>query len=164
MNFMKRNILVGLLGLMVIVGSIFIVFALQRSGASNEPTHQSKNNEQLQPLANNSTGEKMELKIEDIETGTGAEAVPGKQVTVHYVGTLENGTEFDSSRSRNQPFTFALGAGQVIRGWDEGFAGMKVGGKRKLVIPPEMAYGSQAVGSIPPNSTLVFDVELLDVK
>ncbi len=106
------------------------------------------------------------LKIVDETIGTGAEAVAGKNVTVHYVGTLANGKKFDSSRDRGTPFTFALGAGQVIRGWDEGVAGMKVGGTRKLTIPPELAYGSQSVGNglIPPNSTLVFEVELLGVK
>lgn len=105
-----------------------------------------------------------ELQIEDVRQGTGAEAKRGDRVTVHYVGTLSNGTEFDSSRRRGQPFTFALGAGQVIAGWDQGVAGMKVGGIRKLTIPPELAYGDAAVGSIPANSTLQFEVELLGVQ
>lgn len=100
---------------------------------------------------------------EDIVVGQGAEAMPGDTITVHYIGTLTSGQVFDSSRDRNQPFTFVLGAGQVIRGWDEGVAGMKVGGKRRLVISPEYAYGSNAVGTIPPNSTLIFEVELLNV-
>ncbi|MGC9610640.1 MAG: FKBP-type peptidyl-prolyl cis-trans isomerase [Minisyncoccia bacterium] len=106
------------------------------------------------------------LKIEDEKVGTGAEAVAGKEVTVNYAGTLSDGKKFDSSYDRGQPFSFVLGAGQVIRGWDEGFAGMKVGGKRKLTIPPELGYGNQNVGNglIPPNSTLIFEVELLDVK
>jgi FKBP-type peptidyl-prolyl cis-trans isomerase len=96
--------------------------------------------------------------------GTGAEAVAGKKISVNYVGTLADGTKFDSSYDRNQPFEFTLGAGQVIAGWDQGVAGMKVGGKRKLVIPPSLGYGSQANGSIPANSTLTFEVELLAVK
>ena len=100
----------------------------------------------------------------DLVTGNGAVAVPGKQVSVHYTGWLTDGTKFDSSRDRNQPIQFVLGMGQVIKGWDEGVAGMKVGGKRQLRIPPNLAYGSRPVGPIPPNSTLVFDVELLDVK
>lgn len=101
----------------------------------------------------------------DIQVGTGAEAVAGKKVSVHYVGTLTDGTKFDSSRDRGQPFDFPLGAGRVIKGWDQGVAGMKVGGKRKLVIPPELAYGSKGFpGLIPPNSTLVFEVELLGVS
>lgn len=106
-----------------------------------------------------------QMKIEDIKVGTGKEAVAKKQISVHYTGTLTNGKKFDSSLDRNQPFSFTLGVGQVIRGWDEGFAGMKVGGKRKLTIPSQMAYGERGAGDvIPPNSTLIFDVELLDVK
>lgn len=104
-----------------------------------------------------------ELKMEDVTVGTGSEAVPGKTVKVHYTGTLENGTKFDSSKDRNEPFAFKLGAGQVIKGWDQGVAGMKVGGVRKLVIPPTLGYGSRQVGPIPANSTLLFDVELLEV-
>ncbi|MFA6095941.1 MAG: FKBP-type peptidyl-prolyl cis-trans isomerase [Candidatus Paceibacterota bacterium] len=105
------------------------------------------------------------LEVYDNVVGTGAEAVAGKTVTAHYVGMLVNGTKFDSSVDRGQPFSFALGAGQVIRGWDLGIQGMKVGGKRRLVISPELGYGAQAVGGvIPANSTLVFDVELLGVK
>jgi len=104
-----------------------------------------------------------EFQIKDMVVGTGAEAVSGKIITVHYVGTLTNGQKFDSSVDRGQPFEFALGAGQVIAGWDQGFAGMKVGGKRILTIPPEMGYGAGQVGPIPPNSTLIFEVELLGV-
>lgn len=105
------------------------------------------------------------LKIEDQKVGNGAEAVAGKTISVHYTGWLTNGRKFDSSVDRGQPFTFQLGQGQVIRGWDEGFAGMKVGGKRKLTIPPEMGYGARGAGAvIPPNSTLVFEVELLGVN
>ena len=104
------------------------------------------------------------LRITDLVIGTGDEAVSGKTVVVNYRGTLENGTEFDSSYGRG-PFPFPLGAGRVIRGWDEGVAGMKVGGKRKLVIPPDLAYGERGAGGvIPPNATLVFEVELLEIK
>ena len=110
--------------------------------------------------------------IEDRKPGTGDEAVSGKEVTVHYTGWLfdpgkpENkGRKFDSSRDRGEPFAFPLGAGHVIRGWDEGVKGMKVGGQRTLTIPPEMGYGARGAGGvIPPNATLVFDVELLGVK
>lgn len=106
-----------------------------------------------------------QLIIEDLQIGPGAEAVAGKLVTVHYRGTLTNGKQFDASYDRMQPFEFMLGAGQVIRGWDQGVAGMKVGGKRKLTIPPEMGYGARGAGGvIPPNATLVFEVELLAVS
>ncbi len=105
------------------------------------------------------------LKIEDIKVGEGAEAVAGKQVTVNYEGKLMDGTKFDSSYDHGQPFAFALGAGQVIAGWDQGVAGMKVGGKRRLVIPADLAYGARGAGGvIPPNADLDFTVELLDVK
>ncbi|MXY61974.1 MAG: FKBP-type peptidyl-prolyl cis-trans isomerase [Synechococcus sp. SB0665_bin_28] len=104
------------------------------------------------------------LKIIDVQIGTGREALANTNVTVHYDGRLEDGKEFDSSHRRGQPFQFRLGAGQVIQGWDEGLVGMKEGGKRQLVIPPELGYGQQGAGGvIPPNATLVFDVELLKV-
>lgn len=105
-----------------------------------------------------------DLKIEDTVEGEGQEAKDGNTVSVHYTGTLEDGTKFDSSLDKNQPFEFTLGAGQVIKGWDQGIAGMKVGGKRKLTIPPSLGYGDQPAGSIPPNSTLLFEVELLEIK
>jgi FKBP-type peptidyl-prolyl cis-trans isomerase FkpA len=106
-----------------------------------------------------------QLQIEEIRPGTGAEAVAGKTVEVHYTGWLTNGTKFDSSVDHGQPFRFKLGAGEVIAGWDRGVAGMKIGGKRKLTIPPDLGYGARgAPGVIPPNSTLVFEVELLGVR
>lgn len=106
-----------------------------------------------------------ELKIEDQVVGIGAEAKSGDAITVNYLGTLLNGTKFDSSYDRNQPFSFQLGAGQVIEGWDKGFVGMKVGGKRKLTIPSDMAYGSRGAGGvIGPNETLIFEVELLSAS
>jgi len=106
----------------------------------------------------------LEMTIEDIQIGTGNEAVAGKKITVNYVGTLVDGTKFDSSYDRSEPFTFNLGAGQVILGWEQGFEGMKVGGKRKLTIPPNLGYGSRPMGTIPPYSTLIFEVELLKVE
>jgi FKBP-type peptidyl-prolyl cis-trans isomerase len=105
-----------------------------------------------------------QLKIEELREGTGTEAISGKSVTVHYVGTLTDGSKFDSSRDRGKGFSFRLGAGQVISGWDQGVAGMKIGGLRKLTIPPKLAYGDQGFPPvIPPGSTLVFEVELLAV-
>ena len=114
----------------------------------------------------------MALIKADEQVGTGNEAVSGRQVTVHYTGWLydaakqdHKGQKFDSSRDRNEPFPFRLGAGEVIRGWDDGVAGMKVGGRRTLTIPPDLGYGSRGAGGvIPPNATLLFDVELLDVR
>ncbi len=105
-----------------------------------------------------------ELQIEDIIVGSGEEAKNGDLATVHYSGVLADGTKFDSSYDRGEPFQFVLGAGQVIRGWDMGVAGMKISGKRKLTIPSELGYGSQAVGPIPANSILIFEVELLAVR
>ena len=131
------------------------------STASNKPT-------QKEPAMTSITA----LQKNDTVVGTGREAEPGFNVSVHYTGWLYDekasdfkGKKFDSSVDRGQPFKFDLGAGQVIQGWDEGFAGMKIGGKRTLIIPSEMGYGARgAGGAIPPNATLIFDVELLDVK
>jgi FKBP-type peptidyl-prolyl cis-trans isomerase len=106
-----------------------------------------------------------ELQIEDIVVGEGAEAIAGSSAVVHYTGWLEDGTKFDSSYDREVPFVFTVGEGMVITGWDQGVEGMKVGGKRRLVIPPELAYGAQGAGGvIPPNAVLVFEVELVNVQ
>jgi len=104
------------------------------------------------------------LKYVDEVVGTGEIPSPGKTVRVHYTGRLENGTKFDSSVDRGQPFDFTIGVGQVIKGWDEGVMTMKVGGKRKLIVPPNLGYGAFGAGPIPPNSTLIFEVELLGVR
>jgi len=105
------------------------------------------------------------LKSEDIQVGNGDEAKAGKTVSVHYTGTLTDGSKFDSSHDRGKPFEFQLGAGRVIKGWDQGVVGMKIGGKRKLVIPSDLAYGERGFPPvIPPNSTLVFEIELLGIR
>lgn len=104
------------------------------------------------------------MVIDDIKFGTGEAVKEGDTVSVHYVGTLQNGEEFDNSRKRGSAFDFGVGAGQVIKGWDEGVIGMQVGGQRILVIPPEMAYGDQGIGPIPGGATLVFAIELLEIK
>lgn len=121
------------------------------------------------PAAANTTGKEVTLsdglKFTDDTVGTGAEAQTGKTASVHYTGWLTDGTKFDSSKDRGQPFSFPIGGGRVIKGWDEGVLGMKVGGKRTLIIPPELGYGARGAGGvIPPNATLKFEVELLDVK
>ena len=123
------------------------------------------------PMSSKMDATVMQLQKIDVKPGTGTEAAKGNTVAVHYTGWLydpiaqgQKGAQFDSSRGR-EPFSFVLGAGRVIRGWDEGVAGMKVGGQRTLIIPPDMAYGSRGAGSvIPPNATLIFDVELLEIK
>lgn len=102
--------------------------------------------------------------IDDIKMGDGAEVKTGDTVAVHYIGTLQDGTEFDNSKKRGEPFTFTVGGGQVIKGWEEGLVGMKVGGQRVLIIPPDKAYGEAGVGPIPPDATLVFAIELVEIK
>lgn len=105
------------------------------------------------------------LKYTEVKVGNGATPATGQTVEVHYTGTLENGTKFDSSRDRGQTFKFQIGVGQVIKGWDEGVGSMKVGGRRNLIIPPDLGYGARGAGGvIPPNATLLFDVELIGVK
>ncbi len=115
-----------------------------------------------EPLMNTTTSG---LQYVDIKKGEGREAHAGETASVHYTGWLTNGTKFDSSKDRGEPFAFRLGAGQVIRGWDEGVEGMHIGGIRKLTIPPQLGYGARGAGNvIPPNATLVFEVELLDLR
>ena len=156
---------------MVITVALLAGFALAGCGAQPEVTPQ----ESVEPAQEESTPQApaqgsvyedvTELKIEDTEEGTGVEAKSGDTVSVHYSGFLTDGSPFDSSLASGQPFEFTLGAGEVISGWDQGVAGMKVGGKRLLTIPPDMAYGDQGAGGvIPPGATLVFEVELLEIK
>ena len=139
---MKRTLL--FLSIILVIGSLAII----ATGCKKETT----------------MNDTSELGIEDLVVGDGAEAKTGDTVSVHYTGTLTDGTVFDSSVPKQRPFEFEVGAGHVIQGWDEGVPGMKIGGKRKLTIPPDMAYGPGGIpGVIPPSSTLVFEVELLDI-
>lgn len=141
-------------------GESDLTYDADMSSALNSNTGVAATNNQ--PMKNISTIQGLE--IYDVEVGTGTVATSGKTVSAHYVGTLTDGTKFDSSLDRGQPFSFPLGAGRVIQGWDRGIEGMKVGGIRRLVISPELGYGGQAIGSIPANSTLIFEVQLVDVK
>jgi FKBP-type peptidyl-prolyl cis-trans isomerase FkpA len=144
--------------------TILAALALAGCAAQKEQTMSESKPESQPQSAAAPAGFPQGLKVDDQQLGDGAEAVAGKTISVHYAGRLITGKEFDSSFRRNEPFRFRLGAGQVIKGWDLGFAGMKVGGKRQLTIAPELGYGSRDMGVIPPNSTLVFDVELLGVE
>ena len=149
--------------LLVAVMAITLASACTKKAVETAKTETSQTTASPATTAQTATTEP-KVEMVDSVVGKGAEAVTGKSVTVHYTGTLKDGTKFDSSVDRKEPFTFALGAGQVIKGWEQGIVGMKVGGKRKLTIPAELAYGANAVGAIPANSTLIFDVELLEVK
>lgn len=155
------NKLVKLLVIGVVLVVAFDVFLLIRKNK----TTVSKSLQNPTPSAIITENKVEGLKIENLVVGTGTEAVAGKKVTVNYLGTLADGTKFDSSYDRAVPFSFKLGAGEVIKGWDLGVVGMKVGGKRKLTISPSLGYGATGAGSVvPPNATLIFEVELLKVE
>ena len=147
-----------MIGLVIVVGAAVLAVVLAACTQSQSPAGGGSGGGQEVTTPSG-------LKYTDTKVGTGAEAKAGQTVSVHYTGTLTDGKKFDSSKDRGQPFSFPLGAGRVIKGWDEGVAGMKVGGVRRLTIPPQLGYGaSGAAGVIPPNATLLFEVELLDVK
>ncbi|MCC6755247.1 MAG: FKBP-type peptidyl-prolyl cis-trans isomerase [Solirubrobacterales bacterium] len=165
-----------LIGLLVLIGALVAAILIGRGGGSDESTSDavpqdllanvSENLDQRPKLAASSEAAPTVLLKKDIVVGDGAEAKEGDEVTVQYVGALfDSGKEFDASWTRNQPFTFTIGQGQVIKGWDEGIVGMKVGGRRVLVIPPDLGYGPQgSPPTIPGNATLVFVVDLENVK
>jgi FKBP-type peptidyl-prolyl cis-trans isomerase len=161
-KLLKSFVLVALLAALLAVAGCGTPAAEtpETPAASEQPAAEQPAAEAPAPTAEDVT----DLKVEDLVEGTGAEAKSGDNVTVHYTGWLTDGTKFDSSLDAGQPFQFALGAGMVIPGWDQGVEGMKVGGKRKLTIPPSLGYGEQGAGGvIPPNATLVFEVELISV-
>ncbi|HWF62537.1 MAG TPA: FKBP-type peptidyl-prolyl cis-trans isomerase [Nitrospira sp.] len=142
---------------MTLIIALLVLTSILRGGSIMTASGEQSNTQEV----TTSSG----LKYVDQVIGTGDAAVAGKTASVHYSGWLENGKKFDSSVDRGQPFSFPLGAGRVIKGWDEGVQGMKVGGKRKLTIPSDLGYGSRGAGGvIPPNATLIFDVELLAVR
>lgn len=154
---MKRIIIFSGALLLVYIMATAIINIPQKKTEINKATFNT-------PQATGTLTPSANLKSEDITVGNGNEAKSGQSVTVNYLGTLTDGKKFDSSYDRKEPFTFTLGAGEVIKGWDEGVAGMKAGGKRRLTIPPELGYGAVAQGSIPANSTLIFEIELLGIK
>lgn len=155
----KSKTVLIIASILLILGTAYLIW---QNNGSNRPAN---SNTQSQGQQNKMNFDIQGMKVEILKEGSGAEAKAGNTVSVHYTGTLTNGSKFDSSVDRGEPFEFILGARRVIEGWDLGVAGMKVGEKRKLTIPPEMAYGDRAVGGIiPANSTLIFDVELLGVK
>lgn len=161
MKLNKNTTIAMILAVVVIALFLSLGFFGLRGFSSNAEVPASGPQAILDELAQ--TGTVADLRSFDIVVGTGAEATPGNIIVVHYTGVLPGGTVFDSSVNRGQPFAFELGSGQVIQGWERGFNGMKVGGKRLLAIPPSLGYGDRAVGSIPANSTLIFEVELLQV-
>lgn len=147
-----KQLFIGIVLLAILGVAGYFLSPNKKSGATQEQPNQNQ-----EPMAD-------QFQIEDITIGEGKEAVAGSLITAHYTGTFKDGTKFDSSLDRGTPFEFMLGRGQVIKGWDEGFAGMKEGGKRKLTIPYDLAYGAQGRPGIPPFSTLIFEVELISVQ
>lgn len=153
--------LVGIIAVVIVAGVVLGYFLIMAS-----PTSQQQSTTPIESTTMDvSPTKNPDFTVEDIAVGTGREVKSGDTVVMHYTGTLTDGTKFDSSLDRGTPFETPIGVGRVIRGWDEGVPGMKIGGKRKLTIPPDMGYGAAGAGDdIPPNSTLIFEVELLDIK
>jgi len=160
---MNKDIIIVVIIILIIVGVIFLIF-----NGAEKPRQTIQENQPISQQNMENTNDN-QLKVEVLKEGSGVEAKAGNKVVVNYTGTLVNGTKFDSNVdpafNHVEPFEFSLGAGQVIKGWDLGVAGMKIGEKRKLTIPADLAYGNRAVGAmIPANSTLIFEVELLEIK
>ncbi len=159
---MKRNYIIGAIIVTVIL-AVAVYFQIQGNKRMYQELGINKN-QNMEDYQNQNASSAPELKTEILKEGTGEGAKAGDKVKVHYVGTLDDGTKFDSSIDRGEPFSFTLGAGEVIQGWDLGVAGMKVGEKRKLTIPYNLAYGEAGYGPIPPKATLIFEIELLSIN
>jgi len=160
---------IGLIAIALLIGIAILLPDKQEDTLNNQESMSLYEEEEATPSASPTTDDNMEevkeLIIEDIKIGKGEPVRGGDMVSVHYTGTLTDGTKFDSSKDRGTPFTFTVGIGQVIKGWDDGLKGMKVGGERKLTIPSDMAYGERgAPPTIGPNATLVFEIELVEIK
>lgn len=167
MNTKKENYISWVVLAVLIVGLVYAIINANKPGGEiiknlTEPPTEENTTQTTMEITPQPGDEKLVKK--DVVVGTGIEVKAGDTVTVNYLGTLEDGTKFDSSYDRKTPFSFTVGKGEVIRGWEIGLLGMKVGGKRELVVPAELGYGAQAQGPIPPNSTLKFTIELLDTK
>ena len=180
MNLLNKYELIGIFFSVAVMAVVLVVvrfnadffaqndaFDLETQGAVVAVSQNENTAEELENTlkdASASDGTLVKLVIDDVRIGSGAEVKEGDSITVHYVGTTQSGVKFDSSYERGKPYTWTVGAGTVIAGWEQGLPGMKVGGQRILVIPAEMAYGNRQVGAIPPNSPLVFSVELLKIE
>lgn len=154
---MSKLFPLALVGIFLIIAVGYFIFNRSNVQSTEMKKQQTNNSQGSIPTI-------IQMKVEELVVGTGKEVKKGDSIVIHYKGTLLDGTTFDSSYTRGQPFETQIGVGQVIKGWDEGVVGMKVGGKRRLTIPPLLAYGDRAIGPIPANSTLIFEVELINVK